>query len=77
MAVTVDEAGFKGPIALLLDLITQQQIDLWSVSISNLIRDYLQMVQEIAQLDLEDASEFFMVRWGKDSESGPKSKSCW
>ncbi len=61
MAVTVDEAGFKGPIALLLDLITQQQIDLWTVSISNLIRDYLQKVQEIAQLDLEDASEFFMV----------------
>ena len=61
MKVSVDEAGFTGPIGLLLELISAQRIDLWQVSISKLVDDYLSRVEEIIAFDLEGASEFLSV----------------
>ena len=59
--MSVDEAGFTGPIGLLLELISAQRIDLWQVSISKLVDEYLSRVDEIIAFDLEGASEFLSV----------------
>ncbi len=61
LKVSVDEAGFTGPIGLLLELISAQRIDLWQVSISKLVDEYLSRVDEIIAFDLEGASEFLSV----------------
>ena len=61
MKVSVDEAGFTGPIGLLLELVSAQRIDLWQVSISKLVDDYLSRIEEIIAFDLEGASEFLSV----------------
>ncbi|MGH9077602.1 MAG: segregation and condensation protein A [Acidimicrobiales bacterium] len=53
---------FEGPLDLLLHLITRQQVDLWDVSVSSIVDDYVATLTELrAGLDLEVATEFLLV----------------
>jgi len=52
---------FEGPLDLLLNLITAQQVDLWEVSISSLVDAYLAHMEQMAAMDLEVATEFVLI----------------
>lgn len=53
---------FEGPFDLLLHLITREQVDLWEVSLSNIVDEYVATLVEMrAALDLEVATEFLLI----------------
>ncbi len=61
MSFEVETEIYKGPIGLLLSLITAQKVDLWELSISDLVDDYLTELEHMRELDLEIATEFLVV----------------
>jgi segregation and condensation protein A len=62
MPYTVSTPVFEGPFDLLLHLITHQQVDLWEVSLSNIVDAYVASLAELqAALDLEVATEFLLI----------------
>ncbi len=53
---------FEGPFDLLLHLITREQVDLWEVSLSDIVDSYVATLAELqAALDLEVATEFLLI----------------
>jgi segregation and condensation protein A len=59
---TVSTPVFEGPFDLLLHLVTRQQVDLWEVSLSEIVDGYVATLEEIrAGLDLEVATEFLLI----------------
>jgi segregation and condensation protein A len=59
---TVSTPVFEGPFDLLLHLITRQQVDLWEVSLSQIVDAYVSTLAEMqAALDLEVATEFLLI----------------
>ncbi|HWE56409.1 MAG TPA: ScpA family protein [Acidimicrobiales bacterium] len=62
MPYTVSTPVFEGPFDLLLHLITKQQVDLWEVSLSDIVDGYVATLAEMqAALDLEVATEFLLI----------------
>lgn len=62
MPYTVSTPVFEGPFDLLLHLITHQQVDLWEVSLSDIVDGYVTTLAEMqAALDLEVATEFLLI----------------
>ncbi len=62
MPYTVSTPVFEGPFDLLLHLITRQQVDLWEVSLSDIVDEYVATLAEMrASLDLEVATEFLLI----------------
>ncbi len=61
MSFEIETEAYKGPIGLLLSLITAQKVDLWQLSISDLVDGYLAELERMKQLDLEIATEFLIV----------------
>lgn len=62
MPYTVSTPVFEGPFDLLLHLITRQQVDLWEVSLSEIVDGYVATLVEMqAALDLEVATEFLLI----------------
>ncbi|MCL2332399.1 MAG: segregation/condensation protein A [Actinomycetia bacterium] len=52
---------FEGPFDLLLHLVAQQKLDVGALSLVDLIDQYLTHLDEMADLDLEVASEFLLL----------------
>lgn len=53
---------FEGPFDLLLHLITREQVDLWEVSLSDIVDGYVSTLEEMrAGLDLDVATEFLLI----------------
>jgi len=52
---------FEGPFDLLLHLITRQQVDLYEVSLSAIVDAYLEHLGDMADLDLDVATEFLLI----------------
>jgi segregation and condensation protein A len=53
---------FEGPFDLLLHLINREQVDLWEVSLSNIVDEYVATLEHLrAALDLEVATEFLLI----------------
>ena len=53
---------FEGPFDLLLHLITREQVDLWEVSLSDIVDSYVETLGQMrASLDLETATEFLLI----------------
>lgn len=52
---------FEGPIGLLLNLISAQKLDLFELSISALVDDYLAALAAMKDMDLEVSTEFLGV----------------
>lgn len=52
---------FEGPFDLLLELITRQRIDIHAVSLTAIVTDYVNYLQEMKRFDLEVASEFLVI----------------
>ncbi|MCL2882031.1 MAG: segregation/condensation protein A [Coriobacteriia bacterium] len=52
---------FEGPFDLLLHLVAQQKLDVGALSLIDIIDQYLAHLDEMADLDLEVASEFLLL----------------
>ncbi len=53
---------FEGPFELLLHLITREQVDLWEVSLADIVDEYVATLEQMrAALDLEVATEFLLI----------------
>lgn len=65
MAYTVTTSVFEGPFDLLLHLITREEVDIYAVTLSDIVDAYLaeldRMRTEAAALDLEVATEFLLI----------------
>ncbi len=61
MSFEVETEAYTGPIGLLLSLISAQKVDLWQLSISDLIDAYLAELDRMREMDLEIATEFLVV----------------
>jgi segregation and condensation protein A len=57
----VSTAVFEGPLDLLLQLITRHQVDVTSVSLTELVSEYLAYLDEMRRLDLDVTSEFLLI----------------
>lgn len=61
MKYNVKLESFEGPFDLLLSLIGKHKIDIYEISLTDIIQDYLEHLKEMKQLDLEVASEFMVI----------------
>ncbi len=56
--ITVQLHRFEGPLALLLHLIRQQEMDIFDINIHEITRQYLESLKFLKNLDLEAAGDF-------------------
>ena len=62
MPYTVSTPVFEGPFDLLLHLISREQVDLWEVSLADIVDAYVATLERMrAALDLEVATEFLLI----------------
>jgi segregation and condensation protein A len=61
MSYHVRTAVFEGPLDLLLQLITRHQVDVTSLSLADLVTEYLEHLEEMRTLDLDVTSEFLLI----------------
>ncbi len=50
--------GFEGPLDLLLHLIKEKNMSIWEVKISEITDQYLKYMQDLPNLDMEEATAF-------------------
>ncbi len=53
--------NFEGPLDLLLHLISQDEIEIWEISISRVAKQYLKYLEMMEALNIEIASEFLVM----------------
>ena len=53
-----DMIDFEGPLTLILQLLSRDKIEIRDISISLILEQYLAYLDEMAELDLDIASEF-------------------
>ena len=53
-----EPADFEGPLALILQLLSKDKIEIRDISISLILEQYTAYLEEMAELDLDIASEF-------------------
>ena len=61
MSYRVSTQTFTGPFDLLLHLVSRQKVAIGSISISEVADQYLAEVEQMADLDLDVASDFILV----------------
>jgi segregation and condensation protein A len=61
MAFAVTTPVFEGPFDLLLHLILREQVDIYEVSLSAVVAEYLTEVERLQHVDLELATEFLLI----------------
>src|SRR5918994_4368800 len=61
MPYEVQTPVFEGPFDLLLHLILQEQVDLYEVSLAEIVDAYLEELERMETLDLEVATEFLLI----------------
>ncbi|MBE5781162.1 MAG: segregation/condensation protein A [Clostridiales bacterium] len=57
----VQLSSFEGPLDLLLQLIAKAKIDIKDIFVSEITEQYLAIVQEMDEIDMETASEFLSM----------------
>ena len=53
-----DMEDFEGPLTLILQLLGKNKIEIRDISVSSILSQYLHYLEEMAEIDLEIASEF-------------------
>jgi len=53
-----EASDFEGPLALILQLLSKNKIEIRDISISLILRQYLEYLDTMAEMDLDVASEF-------------------
>jgi len=61
VSVAVSTPVFDGPFDLLLHLILREEVDLYEVSLSSIIDEYIKALDELETFELEVASEFLLI----------------
>ena len=61
MAYEVHLKEFDGPLDLLLHLIEQAKVDIKDIFISEITNQYLSLMEELDELDMDTASEFLTM----------------
>jgi segregation and condensation protein A len=61
MTYEVSTEVFEGPFDLLLHLILKQEVDLWEISLSRIVDEYLAELERMETLDLEVTTEFLLI----------------
>jgi segregation and condensation protein A len=61
MSYAVRTPVFEGPFDLLLHLILKQEVELWEVSLREIVDAYLTELDRMEQLDLDVATEFLLI----------------
>jgi segregation and condensation protein A len=61
MPYAVRTPVFEGPFDLLLHLILKQEVELWEVSLSEIVDAYLGELDRMEQVDLDVATEFLLI----------------
>ncbi len=61
MSYAVRTPVFEGPFDLLLHLILKQEVELWEVSLSEIVDAYLTELDRMETLDLDVATEFLLI----------------
>jgi segregation and condensation protein A len=57
----VSTSVFEGPFDLLLHLILKQEVDLWEISLSRIVDQYLAELERMESLDLDVTTEFLLI----------------
>jgi segregation and condensation protein A len=52
---------FEGPLDLLLHLVTRDQVDIWELSLSSIVDQYIASIEQMQALDLAVATEFLLT----------------
>jgi segregation and condensation protein A len=60
-ACTITLPLFEGPLDLLLYLVEKQELDIQSISVARVAEQYLAYLQQLTELDLDVASEFYLM----------------
>jgi len=61
MSYAVRTPVFEGPFDLLLHLILKQEVELWEVSLSEIVDAYITELDLLEELDLDVATEFLLI----------------
>jgi segregation and condensation protein A len=61
MPYEVSTSVFEGPFDLLLHLILKQEVDLWEISLSRIVDEYLAELERMESLDLDLTTEFLLI----------------
>lgn len=61
MTYHVKTAVFEGPLDLLLQLISKHQVEISAVGLTDVVTEYLALLDDIRQLDLDVTSEFLLI----------------
>ncbi len=61
MSFKVETSVFAGPFDLLLHLILKNEVELYEVSLSDIVDAYLAELEKMEQTDLEVATEFLLI----------------
>ena len=52
---------FEGPFDLLLHLVTREQVDIWELSLSSIVDEFVATIEQMKALDLSVATEFLLT----------------
>ncbi|HEV8064622.1 MAG TPA: segregation/condensation protein A, partial [Acidimicrobiales bacterium] len=61
MSYDVRTDVYDGPFDVLLRLITEQQVDLYEVRLSDIVDGFLAEIDRLEKLDLDAATEFLLI----------------
>jgi segregation and condensation protein A len=61
MSYEVRTSVYEGPFDLLLHLILKQEVELWEISLSRLVDEYITAIELMERLDLDVATEFLLI----------------
>jgi segregation and condensation protein A len=61
MSYEVSTDVFEGPFDLLLHLILKQEVDLWEISLSRIVDEYLAELERMENVDLDVTTEFLLI----------------
>lgn len=61
MTFHVRTTVFEGPLDLLLQLITKHQVEITAVGLTEVVGEYLALIDEMKELDLDVTSEFLLI----------------
>lgn len=61
MALAIRLENFEGPFDLLCHLLDENQVDIYDIPIAEITRQYLAYLEDMAELDLDVASEFLVL----------------
>lgn len=87
MSVNIKIENFEGPFDILLHLIKKNEMDIYDIKINEITKQYLQVLNEMKEMDLEVTSEFIVIaatlieiksrqllpKLKDDAEAGPDS----